>query len=266
MAFAAHILGGVTSSLQYQRVSAVAKYVSLSFWITLAVYAAQAFPGINAWLQNWALGKPEFVAKLVNWVSSSSGSLLPLIVWGAVAAVVVLPGWRLAWKLPLLGPWLNDRVFPDLNGEWKVTIQSNWPVVEKLKLAGASKETTFDPLNDAIPDLLEASFDVKIKQLWFRTDIEFCPNQKTPLLSSHTVSVEFLKAENGSRSIAWVYEQSNKQGNGMPLAATDQARFYGAAVLKVNDNASELSGEYWQNRSWNRGLNAAGLIVMKRTP
>ena len=244
----------------------MAKFVSLSFWITLAVYAAQAFPGVSGWLETWAQGKPEWVAKIVSWVSTSSGSLVPVIVWGAVATVVVLPGWRLIWKLPLLGSWLSHRIFPDLNGEWKVTIQSNWPIIEKLKLAAASKETTFDPLQDPVLELLEASFDVKIRQSWFRTDVEFLPNEKTPLLSSQTVSVEFQKTENGSRSISWVYEQSNKQGNERPLVVTDQARFYGAAMLTVSDDASKLTGQYWQNRSWNRGFNAAGLIVLKRTP
>ncbi|NBZ88915.1 hypothetical protein GV832_15080 [Rhodobacteraceae bacterium CYK-10] len=242
----------------------MAKYVSLSFWITLAVYAAQAFPGLSAWLQAWAQGKPQWIAVTVGWVTSNAGSSLPVIVWGAVAAVVVLPGWRLVWKLPLLGSWLSHRVFPDLNGEWTVSIQSNWPIIERLKSAAASKDATFDPLKDALPSLLEANFEVRIRQTWFRTDVEFLPNDKTPLLKSHTVSVEFLKSENGSRSLAWVYEQSNKQGNELPLAVTDRDRFFGAAMLTVSDDASKLSGQYWQNRSWNQGLNAAGTIALKR--
>lgn len=242
----------------------MAKYVSLSFWITFAVYVAQAFPGFSAWLQTWAVGKPQWVAWMIGWVTSTS---LPVIVWGAVAAVVVLPGWRLVWKFPFLGSWLSHRVFPDLTGRWKVTIESNWPIIDKLRTAAASKDVRFDPMDDATrPKLLESSFDVRITQTWFRTDVEFLPNDKTPLQKSHTISVEFLKSENGSRSIAWIYEQSNKQGNESPLAATDRERFFGAAILTVSDDASKLSGQYWQNRSWNQGLNAAGTIVLSRKP
>ncbi|MCC5865932.1 MAG: hypothetical protein JJU31_12480 [Wenzhouxiangella sp.] len=235
----------------------MAKFVHLSFWVTLAVYLALASPLAVGWLQA-SLG-----ASAASVVTSR---IIAGIIWGAFALFIIVPGWRLLWKLPALGPWLSDKIFPDLNGEWIVTIQSNWPIVECLKLAAASNETTFDPINDKLPDLLEATFAVKIRQSWFRTDVEFLPNEKTPLLKSDSIAVEFLKAENGKKSVAWVYEQVNKQDNAQRLEVTDQARFYGSAVLDVSEDALQLQGQYWQNRSWNRGLNAAGLIVLKRKP
>ncbi len=164
-----------------------------------------------------------------------------------------------------MGPWLANRFFPDLNGEWVVTIQSNWPIVGRLKDAAASDEITFDPLKDERPSLQETIFDVKIKQTWFRTDVAFLRNETTPLLSSETVSVEFFKSENGNKSVAGVYEQTNKQDNTQPLAVTDQPKFYGSAVLTLNEDATKIAGQYWQNRSWGLGLNAAGLITMRRS-
>jgi len=240
----------------------MAKFVSLSFWVTLAVYLALASPLAIGWLQTWlANNVPVLGAPVVNFLSSR---VVAGIIWGGFALFVIAPGWRLLWKLPVLGPWLSNRFFPDLNGKWVVTIQSNWPILDGLQSAAANENTTFDLFTDEMPDLLVANFDVKIKQSWFRTDVEFLPNDKTPLLSSETISVEFFKSENGKKSIAWVYEQINKQDNAQRLAVTDQPKFHGSAILNVNDDATELQGQYWQNRSWNRGLNAAGLIVLKR--
>jgi len=241
----------------------MAKFVSLSFWITLAVYLALASPLAVGWIETWlAVNVPVLGTPAANLLTSR---VVAGIIWGSIALFIVIPGWRLLWKLPLAGPWLANRYFPDLNGEWVVTVQSNWPIVERLKTSAASKEITFDPVNDARPGLLEANFDVKIKQTWFRTDLSFLPSEETPLLSSETISVEFFKSENGNKSVAWVYEQTNKQDNSRPLAVTDQAKFYGSAVLSVNEDATELNGQYWQNRSWSFGLNAAGLITMRRS-
>lgn len=242
----------------------MAKFVPLKFWVTLAVYLALASPLAVAWIETGLVSQvPVLGPLLANLLTSR---VLAWIIWVSIALFTVFQGWRLLWKLPLAGAWLANRNFPDLNGEWVVAVQSNWPIVERLKTAASSDEITFDPFNDERPSLLEASFDVKIKQTWFRTDVTFLANEKTPLLSSETISVEFFKSENGNKSVAWVYEQTNSQDNSRPLAVTDQSKFYGSAVLNVSEDATELKGQYWQNRSWNLGLNAAGLIVLRRKP
>jgi hypothetical protein len=241
----------------------MAKFVSLSFWVTLSVYLALASPLAVGWIETLLAANVPVLGSLVANLLTSR--VVAVVIWGSIALFIIAPGWRLLWKLPLVGPWFANRYFPDLNGEWVVTIQSNWPIVERLKTAAASEEITFDPFNDERPDLLEVRFNVKIKQTWFRTDVAFLPNEKTPLLNSETISVEFFKSENGNKTVAWVYEQTNKQDNSRPLAVTDQPKFYGSAVLNVNGDPPELMGQYWQNRSWNLGLNAAGLITMRRS-
>lgn len=242
----------------------MAKFVSLSFWVTLAVYLALASPLAVGWATTWlATNLPVLGVPLANLISSR---IVAGVIWGILAVMIVLPGWRLLWKVPLgVGAWFSNRVFPDLNGSWTVTIQSNWPIVDKLKEAAQSADQTFDPFEDnELPELLEESFNVKIKQSWFRTNVEFLPNNESPLLESRTISVEFFKAENGAKSIAWIFEQENKQDNTRRLAVTDQPKFFGSAVLTVNDDISKIRGQYWQNRSWDRGLNAAGWIVFTR--
>ena len=240
----------------------MAKFVPLKFWVALAVYLALASPLAVGWIETWLVANvPVIGAPVANLLTSR---VVALVIWGGIALFVVAHGWRLLWKLPVVGKWFANRFFPDLNGRWVVTIQSNWPIVERLKTAAASNEITFDPFNDERPNLLEVRFDVKIKQTWFRTDVAFLPNPKTPLLSSETISVDFRKSENGNKSVAWVFEQTNKQDNSRPLAVTDQPKFYGSAVLNVNEDATELKGQYWQNRSWSFGLNAAGEITLRR--
>jgi hypothetical protein len=241
----------------------VAKFVSLSFWVCLAVYLALASPLFVGWLETWFEANVPLLGAPVSDLLTSR--IVAGVIWGAIAIFVVAPGWRLLWQIPFVGKWLSDHLFPDLNGEWSVTIQSNWPIVNRLKNAATGSESTFDPFVDKMPDLLEESFDVIIKQSWFRTDVEFLPNKKTPLLSSETISVEFFKTENGKKSVAWIFKQTNKQDNTQRLAVTDQPSFQGSAVLAVNEHGTKLQGEYWQNRSWDRGLNAAGLITMIRS-
>lgn len=62
----------------------------------------------------------------------------------------------------------------------------------------------------------------------------------------------------------YTVEQTNKRDNTQRLAVTDQPKFHGPAVLTVNEDVTELQGQYWQNRSLDRGLNAVGLIVLRR--
>ena len=98
----------------------MAKFVSLSFWITFAVYLALASPLAVGWLETWLkTNLPVFGTPIANLISSR---VVAGIVWGGIAIFVVLPGWRLLWRLPLIGKFLANRFFPDLNGDWVVTV------------------------------------------------------------------------------------------------------------------------------------------------
>lgn len=91
-----------------------------------------------------------------------------------------------------------------------------------------------------------------------------CPS--LPDMRHLAFAAGLFKSENEHKSIARVYEQANKQDNSRPLAVTDQPKLYGPAVVNVSGDATEIKGKYRQNRSWNLGLNSAGLIVLRRKP
>lgn len=241
----------------------MAKFVPITFWITLAVYLALALVPFAELAINWLSEAFPWIGPLIEGVNITR--FLASMVSGVVSLFVISQGWRLVWRIPYLKTKLSRALFYDLNGDWTAELQSNWPIVEKTKDAALIEGKVFDVFDDAsLPSLGELSFDVSIKQSWFRTDVEFFPNESTPLLESKTVSVEFFKAENGAKSMAWVFEVRNKSKNGARLAITDEQSYLGAAKLKLSEDGCELAGEFWQNRSWHRGLNAAGLIVLKR--
>lgn len=241
----------------------MAKFVPLKIWVSIAVYLALASTPVADFFGSWLSASIPIMGQIFEEVITSR--VVSGLIWGFLALIVVFQGWRIFWKLPWVGRILSYFVFPDLNGDWTVIIQSNWSIVDAMKEAAKSKKISFDPFKEgSLPDLLESNFDVRIKQFWFSTNVEFLPNEKTPLLKSNTISVEFFKADNGSKHVAWIFEVKNKQDNSMRLGLADEQKYCGAATLALNEDASELSGQYWQNRSWNRGLNAAGLIVLRR--
>lgn len=241
----------------------MAKFVPLRFWVTIAVYLALGMlPLLEAGIL-WISSKVPALAPFM--ADALTARLLASVVSGLLALFLVAQGWRIVWKLPYVGRKLSEALFYDLNGTWTASLQSNFSIVEKMKEAANSTDLRFDVFDDtSLPGLLERRFEVRINQTWFRTDVEFLPNETDPLLESKTISVEFFKAEYGTKSMAWIFEAKNKRENGVRLAVTDEHTYQGAANLKLSDDGNELSGEFWQNRSWHRGLNAAGLIVLRR--
>ena len=59
---------------------------------------------------------------------------IPGIVWVILLGFAFNPIWRKIWswsaKIPFI-PDLNDKIFPDLNGEWEMLLESNWSRQEK---------------------------------------------------------------------------------------------------------------------------------------
>jgi hypothetical protein len=242
----------------------MAKFVPLKFWLITALYLGFAATPLSSNLADAIAGVwPQAGAFLRTFLSTR---ILVILISSFLLAWVTLPGWRVFWRLPVLGKWLSGKLFPDLQGIWEVTLQSNWPIIDQMREAAKSQQFTFDPLNEeeTLPKLTETKFNIEIRQSWFRTEIKFLPNAETPLLESETISVEFFRKENGKKSVAWVFKAWNKQSNDSRLALTDVPFYHGAAKLNLNPEATELNGGYWQDRSWHLGLNAAGLIKVSK--
>ena len=148
-----------------------------------------------------------------------------------------------------------------MNGEWNVKLESNYPILEKLKKSAKGKRV-FDVASADIklPDLSVHEFDASINQSWEDVKIEFRPNGNSPLQKSETLTCSFFKSKRPDRQgLTYVYRQeSNTSSN------TDDESFYGAAELIIADDAQSMSGHYWTKRQWQKGLNTAGKITFTR--
>ncbi len=183
-----------------------------------------------------------------------------------VAAIIWLflwrPVWRWLWTLPVLGEYLEKKVFPDLNGTWQIEIQSNWPVIKAL--ADAAKSPFIAQLDvtsdrDKNPEFVSSSFVGKIEQDWRKSSLTVLSNKQSPLRKSRTISFDLLPASDSDpKRVAWTFRQENTD-----LAETDERNFLGSALLEV-ENKNLIEGHYWNNRAWELGLNSAGRITMKR--
>lgn len=240
----------------------MAKLISLRTWILLAVFMFVAGEAAIAYLLGWAVMRwPALEQYSVGLAGFFTTRILALVVWGLIA--LGLRYWRFFWNF---FPFLSKSLFPVLHGEWQFTVDSNWPVIEKLKNSAAAKGESFNVLaeDEPLPEYSSSSFRTKITQSWFSTKVEFIGDEGSVLDHSLTLSVELLQeTETDPKRVVWVYRQQNKQSATKQLSLTDEAEFYGAAVMRVCDDG-QLKGHYWTNRSWQRGLNAAGAISGKR--
>lgn len=192
-----------------------------------------------------------------------STRIVALIVVGFLTTVYWRPVWRCLWSLPAIGPFLSKKVFPDLNGEWEFEMSSNWPIIEAMRNASSAGTHTFDvlsPLTD-LPALQKSNLPVLIEQNWREVKVTVKPTGQSVLQVSKTLSVDLLAAnELDGKRLAWTFKQTNKQ----PRAHSDVESFLGSALLEVSDDGRTLEGHYWNNRSWDRGLNPAGTIIGHR--
>jgi hypothetical protein len=158
------------------------------------------------------------------------------VIWflGAIA-------WKLVWKLPLFGGLLNQKVCPNLNGVWQ----------------GFTESTHKDVNGNRVTTPVEMT----INATFFGFRIEF--RSLDEYQKSKVVQSEIYKdPRDGSFQVSYIFEAEVEDPK-----PTDDSKFDGAAKLKVQyfkDKDLELSGVYWTNRAWQRGMQTAGKIRLSR--
>jgi len=164
-------------------------------------------------------------------------------------------GWRVIWRK---FPALNKLLFPDLNGVWLGTTNSNWPVVKQMKDRALSGEKITENELEKI-DLQHDSMEIEIKASLFR--IKILGKLSATNGDSYSLTSTMYKKEDAEIvNLAYIYEQVTPDPKRM-----DQDIHLGAASLSWNACApNELSGVYWTRRSWRQGLNTAGRINLKK--
>ena len=151
-------------------------------------------------------------------------------------------------------PWLNALV-PNLNGEFELLTTSNWPIQQSFLM---KRETEVESLPEQLSPL-EVSGRLVIKLGFFRLSIRYLPSAIAPSRSSSDVLAASLGREgpSGDFQLHYIYRSTVT----LPDPATDSEHYYGAARFRIERGRtppSVLTGTYWTNRSWQKGINTAG--------
>lgn len=165
-------------------------------------------------------------------------------------------GWRMIWRK---FPALNKLLFPDLNGIWLGSSNSNWPVIKQMKDRALSDEKITEEELEKI-DLQHDDMAIEIKASLFK--IKVLGKLSSTNGNSYSLSSTMYKKEDAELvNLAYIYEQVTPDPKRM-----DQDTHIGAASLSWNACVpNELTGVYWTRRSWRQGLNTAGRINLKKS-
>jgi SMODS-associating 2TM, beta-strand rich effector domain len=217
--------------------------VAFAAWAALSIYAVAG--GLDA--------SPPFRA-----IVAGVDTVLLLVLFSN-------PVWRCIWnKTGPLGGWLSKKVYPDLNGTYDVRLESNWPIIDLMLRAARHEATPFNPfdVNEGAPDLLLGKFEATIEQTWFDITIRMYPTDASASMrQSRTIATIPLKESvTADQELIYLFEQQNDK-----RLPTDDEWHQGAARLTIQKAQKlTLSGEYWNNRAWRRGVNTAGRITLVR--
>ncbi|WP_057429070.1 hypothetical protein [Pseudomonas syringae group genomosp. 3] len=190
-------------------------------------------------LSFWRLG--EVFSELAYFWRVASTSV-------TVALVFVLSlGQTPAFSWICMAPLIR-KFFPPIDGDWQVTIRSNWNQVGQL--VGLP----------VVETLFSKQGRVTITSRLFSVRMKFESDDKYSKSSSTVVGVR-RDPEHGTIELNYSYHNVTRNPE-----VTDSGSHYGSARVEIHDNREGLTldGEYWTNRNWNKGLNTAGLISFER--
>ena len=192
---------------------------------------------------------------------------IPGIVWVLLLGLTFNPVWRWVWARSKAISWLpdlNDKVFPDLNGEWEMLLESNWSRQEQLLDAAGDRRKSFDPRtcgeNELAP-LKPMTLKAEIAQSWWSIKMTVTnPAADSPIKESNTfIVMPRKKTENAPPSLCYFYDQTNDTDN-----QADDPVFCAAACLAYELKSDLLEGTFWTARQWRRAINTAGKITLTR--
>lgn len=215
-----------------------------------------------AWLTVFVLAGLSAITPLLTGLGiAPKTSWAVLFVQGIFTLFFVTPLWRAVWwACPILNRW----VFPDLNGEWDVEGQTNWPRIDAT-LKAANRETPKLDMRSApeadLPPLGNTQMRARVKQSWVDIKITLWnPAGEGPIKESETLTVQPFRGEHGRHGLIYVFEQEN-----VTTVVTDDRKFFGAARIVADHHDPDLlCGQMWSDRMWRRGMNTAADIRFRR--
>lgn len=165
-----------------------------------------------------------------------------------------LAPWRIVWRaVPRLNNW-----FPDLNGIWVGTTNSNWPTIELLVDAATStKEITKQELYETPTSADAMVVQITNNLFTLRINAYLCSTK------SESFSITALPWRDQLANhihISCVYRQTTPN----PGFTDDETHPGAADLIFVDDDFSKAEGTYWTRRAWRTGENTAGTLRLER--
>lgn len=199
------------------------------------------------------------------WWNSTFGTdlkltAIPGILWLFVN-VVIANCWQFLWKLfPILNRW----IFPDLNGTWCVTMDSNWSRQLQTLTAAAGQAPAFDmrACDEAeLAPLNRAELKARITQTFWKIEmVMWSDDPKAPIAKSVIKSVDPFRSQGMEPAgLFYLFQQDNRSAT-----LSDNNTFYGAARLEYDGEHDQLVGTFWTQRMWLRAMNTAGEVRFLR--
>lgn len=153
-------------------------------------------------------------------------------------------------RLPIIKLYI-----PDIDGEWKGFVRSNWPRVQSHQRASEPGA----PSVDTIP-LLDVAVTARITARLFRVGMSLVSGNQHS--ESHSLAVRVRRVSDSGRvELIQVYENTNKNPS-----SDDQQSHFGASLLELKPDSTppKLTGFYWTNRNWASATNTAGMLELTR--
>ena len=156
--------------------------------------------------------------------------------------------------------------YPDLSGEWKGTVESNYSVHHAIQLAAKSTDIVLNPLDPSniepiALEIFEAKLTIKASLLKIHVLMEV--RGKTDTSNSYSIAASPIVAQSDEpHGLAYIYRSKH-----FTKAADDESNHVGAAEVQVMRDANgalRMTGFYWTARNWRRAGNTAGILKFVR--
>jgi len=218
--------------------------------------------GIVAWLTVMVVLVLNALKPVLDGIGVSAGlSLTVALVQLIFTLVFITPIWRVIWRwMPKLSEW----IYPDLNGDWDVELQSNSQRIDVLVNSAKGDSPSVDFRNgdeSVLPPLATYKMRAHVRQSWAEIEIELWnPRAEGPIKNSKTLIVEPFRGSGGRHGLAYIFEQTNETD-----VVSDDNKFRGAAWIERDRNdANVFCGRMWTDRMWRRGMSTAAELKFTR--
>lgn len=186
---------------------------------------------------------------------------MAIAIWGGILTIFGGSAkwwspWRLIWRIQPL----NSFLFPDLNGKWRGTTSSNWPVIKAMLDAAEGNVNGFDREQLAQIPLEDGMIEMEIRASFFKFIVTAELSATGATSKSLTETLRFDERTD-QFELDYIYKQDTPEPQ-----MSDEASHPGAAslLLDMAGDKWRLEGTYWTMRRWRSGLNTAGRISVER--